>query len=386
MKTPMNMLAQQLLQNFERIEFGCLRITTPEGKEFFFKGAQAGADATLVLHDWKAVNNALARGDIALGEDYIAGLWDTDSVEALLTVFLSNLHSLGDYAHGNFFQRLGFNLLNRVLRRNSKAGSRQNIQSHYDVGNAFYRLWLDDTMTYSSAIFPDRKTSLEDAQRAKYARILSRIGGDNVLEIGCGWGGFAEAAANDSRRVTGITISPSQYDFASKRLGGRADIRLQDYRDAGGVFDSIVSIEMFEAVGEEYWPVYFRRLSNSLKKGGTAVVQTIVMRDDLFDVYRSSSDFIRHYVFPGGMLPSQKIFAEQARGAGLDVADSYQFGQDYARTLREWAVRFEARLSDIRAMGYSETFVRNWRFYLGACAAAFAVGRTNVVQVELKHA
>jgi cyclopropane-fatty-acyl-phospholipid synthase len=339
-----------------------------------------------VLHDWKAVNNALARGDIALGEDYIAGLWDTDSIEALFTVFLSNLHSLGVYAHGNFFQRLGFNVLNRILRRNSKSGSKQNIQSHYDVGNAFYKLWLDDTMTYSSAIFSEHKKSLEDAQHAKYARILSRITGDRVLEIGCGWGGFAEAAANDSRRVTGITISPSQHAFATERLGRRADIRLQDYRDTGGVFDSIVSIEMFEAVGEKYWPVYFRRLSNSLKKGGSAVIQTIVMRDDLFDVYRTSSDFIRHYVFPGGMLPSEKRFAEEARAAGLDLTDSYQFGQDYARTLREWGVRFETRLADIYNMGYSEAFVRNWRFYLGTCAAAFAVGRTNVLQLELKHA
>jgi cyclopropane-fatty-acyl-phospholipid synthase len=386
MKTPFNALARQLLQNFERIEFGSLRITTPEGKELIFKGSKPGADATFVLHDWKAVNNALARGDIALGEDYIAGLWDTNSIEALFTVFLSNLHSLGDYAHGNFFQRLGFNVLNRILRRNSKAGSKQNIQAHYDVGNAFYRLWLDDTMTYSSAIFPGRETSLEDAQNAKYARILSRIKGDSVLEIGCGWGGFAEAAANDSRRVTGITISPSQHAFAQQRLGPRADIRLQDYRDTGGVFDSIVSIEMFEAVGEKYWPVYFRRLSNSLKKGGNAVVQTIVMRDDLFDMYRTSSDFIRHYVFPGGMLPSEKRFSDEARAAGLELTDSYRFGHDYARTLREWAARFETRLSDIRGMGYSEAFVRNWRFYLGTCAAAFAVGRTNVLQLELKHA
>lgn len=386
MKTPFTMLAQQLLQNFEHIEFGSLKITTPEGKVMFFRGPKEGAHATFVLHDWKAVNNALARGDIALGEDYIAGLWDTDSIEALFTVFLSNLHSLGVYAHGNFFQRLGFNVLNRILRRNSKSGSKQNIQSHYDVGNAFYKLWLDDTMTYSSAIFNEPKKTLEDAQHAKYSRILSRVSGDRVLEIGCGWGGFAEAAANDSRRVTGITISPSQHAFATERLGSRADIRLQDYRDAGGVYDSIVSIEMFEAVGEKYWPVYFRRLSNSLKNGGNAVIQTIVMRDDLFDVYRTSSDFIRHYVFPGGMLPSEKRFAEEARAAGLELTDSYQFGQDYARTLREWGVRFETRLADIYNMGYSEAFVRNWRFYLGTCAAAFAVGRTNVLQLELKHA
>ncbi len=386
MKTPFTMLAQQLLQNFEHIEYGSLKITTPEGKVLSFKGTKPGADAAFVLHDWKAVNNALARGDIALGEDYIAGLWDTENIEDLFTVFLSNLHSLGVYAHGGMFQRLGFNVLNKVLRRNSKSGSKQNIQSHYDVGNDFYRLWLDRSMTYSSAIFGDGTDSLEEAQRAKYCRILSRTTGDSVLEIGCGWGGFAEAAANDSRRVTGLTISPAQHSFATQRLGGRADIRLQDYRDTGGVFDSIVSIEMFEAVGEKYWPVYFRRIANSMKKGGSAMVQTIVMRDDLFDVYRSSSDFIRHYVFPGGMLPSEKRFAEEARAVGLECVDTYRFGQDYVRTLREWSVRFEGRLGEIRDMGYSEAFVRNWRFYLGTCAAAFATGRANVVQVEMKHA
>ena len=386
MKTPANALSERLLQALSRIQYGSIAITTPDGKKLFFRGKEEGAHATLTIHDWKAVRNVAMRGDIALGEDYIAGLWDTDSVEALLTLFLSNIDALEDFRDGDWLRRIGFNIYNRILRRNSRAGSRNNIRAHYDVGNDFYKLWLDDTMTYSSALYKKPADTLEVAQKQKYGRILDRIDGDNVLEIGCGWGGFAEQASNSNRKVTGLTISPAQHAFAQRRLKGRADIRLEDYRDTGGTFDSIVSIEMFEAVGERYWPLYFQRVSERLKRGGSAVVQTITMRNDLFARYRANSDFIRHYVFPGGMLPSQEKFAESAAAAGLKCVDTFAFGQDYARTLREWLVRFEEKKSEIYALGYSESFVRNWRFYLGTCAAAFAVGRTDVMQVEMKHA
>jgi cyclopropane-fatty-acyl-phospholipid synthase len=278
-------------------------------------------------------------------------------------------------------------MYNRIICRNNIRGSRNNIKAHYDVGNDFYRLWLDETMTYSSALFSQGAKDLAEAQRAKYGRILERINGaSSLLEIGCGWGGFAEEASKSDRHVTGLTISPSQHAFATERLAGKADIRLQDYRKTEGLFDAIVSIEMFEAVGERYWPVYFKTIAERLKKGGKAVIQTITIRDEFFEGYRVRSDFIRHYVFPGGMLPSARSFRKEAAKAGLQCLDSFDFGQDYARTLREWAIRFEEKRAEILSMGYSEAFIRNWRFYLGICAAAFAVGRTDVVQVELAHA
>ena len=227
--------------------------------------------------------------------------------------------------------------------------------------------------------------ALEDAQRNKYERILSRFQkrAASVLEIGCGWGGFAERATQESHNVTGLTISPAQHRFALERLKGAADIKLEDYRKSRGLFDMIVSIEMFEAVGERYWPQYFATVAERLKEGGRAVIQTITIRDDLFDAYRTRSDFIRHYVFPGGMLPSLQRFREEAERAGLKVAGVFSFGKDYARTLREWSERMQEKSADIKALGHDERFLRNWEFYLGICAAAFSVERTDVSQVEL---
>lgn len=385
---PMSLIIKRTMQTLEELQYGSLTLTTPDGQVHHFKGVHPGPDATIVLKDWEVARNALVRGDIALGEDYVAGRWETDSVEKLFSVFLLNMEAVErDYAHGDWLSRLGFIIYNRIVCRNSKAGSRQNIEAHYDVGNDFYRLWLDDTMTYSSALYTPGINELQDAQKAKYGRILNRINGaSNLLEIGCGWGGFAEEAAHTSRHVTGLTISPAQHEFATKRLGKKADIRLQDYRDTEGLFDAIVSIEMFEAVGERYWPVYFKTVAERLKRGGKAVIQTITIGDEFFEGYRKRSDFIRHYVFPGGMLPSPRSFCEEAGKAGLKCLDIFSFGQDYARTLREWAERFESKREEILAMGYNEAFIRNWRFYLGICAATFVAERTNVVQVELAHA
>jgi len=385
---PLSFIAKHTLKTLEHIKCGSLQFTTPEGKVYDFKGSEPGPAATIVISDWQVAGNAMLRGDIALGEDYIAGLWDTDSVEALFSLFLLNMETVErDYAHGNWLQRLGFLVYNRIVRGNSKRGSRRNIEAHYDVGNDFYKLWLDESMTYSSALFTKDASDLKEAQNAKYQRILERINdAGSVLEIGCGWGGFAEEAAKFSRRVTGLTISPSQHSFASERLGEKADILLQDYRDTKGLFDAIVSIEMFEAVGERYWPIYFKTIGERLRRGGKAVIQTITIGDEFFEGYRKRSDFIRHYVFPGGMLPSAKRFQEEAAKAGLIASNLFSFGQDYAKTLKEWLKRFEAKRDEILSMGYSEAFIRNWRFYLGVCAATFATGRTNVVQVELAHA
>jgi cyclopropane-fatty-acyl-phospholipid synthase len=385
---PNSLIERRWLEAIGRIDTGQLTFVAPNGEQHVITGSKQGPKAQFRIKSWDVLARAMARGDIGLGEDFIAGAWESDDVEALFSVFLLNIEQLEGFAHGGVLNRLGFMLLNTVARRNSESGSRRNIEAHYDVGNDFYALWLDETMTYSSALYKAPDAALSEAQRAKYARILDKVGDAraNVLEVGCGWGGFAEAAAERAHDVTGITISPSQHAFATARLGPKADIRLEDYRHTKGQFDSIVSIEMFEAVGERYWPRYFQMLSERLKRGGRAVVQTITVRDDLFAGYRTRSDFIRHYVFPGGMLPSLERFREEAQRAGLKVRDVLSFGPDYARTLREWSARQKAAEDKIRALGHGDAFLRNWHFYLGICAAAFAVGRTNVHQVELVHA
>jgi cyclopropane-fatty-acyl-phospholipid synthase len=375
------------LEAIARIDHGSLTFVDPGGEVHRVFGTRPGPDARFEIKEWDVIERLVARGDIGLGEDYIAGAWETDDVEALISLFLLNLDQLDRFAHGTLWNRLGFVLLNTVVRRNSESGSRRNIEAHYDVGNDFYSLWLDETMTYSSALFKEQNVTLGHAQRAKYERILGKVAPRaSVLEVGCGWGGFAEAAAAADHNVTGITISPAQHAFAAKRLNGKADIRLEDYRATKGAFDAIVSIEMFEAVGERYWPRYFHTLAERLKRGGRAVLQTITVRDDIFSNYRRRSDFIRQYVFPGGMLPSLARVRKEAQGAGLKMIDVFDFGQDYARTLRAWAVRQREAESGIRALGHDDRFIRNWQFYLGMCAAAFAVERTSVVQVEFAHA
>lgn len=371
-----------------RIEIGRLTFVDPQGEEHVVSGRLPGPEARFAIKDWAVIDRLVARGDIGLGEDYIAGAWETDDIEALISLFLVNLDRLEGFAHGSVWNRLCFVLLNTVIRRNSESGSQRNIAAHYDVGNDFYSLWLDETMTYSSALYGPRAASLDEAQRSKYRRIIEKIAGRRarVLEVGCGWGGFAETAVDAGHDVTGLTISPAQHAFATERLKGKADIRLEDYRRCKGSFDAIVSIEMLEAVGERYWPLYFQTVAERLKRGGRAVLQTIVIRDDLFPAYRTRSDFIRQYVFPGGMLPSVARIKSEAERAGFRLVDLYSFGQDYARTLREWSARQRAAEPAIRALKHDDSFVRNWQFYLGMCAAAFAVNRTDVVQLELVHA
>ena len=385
---PESILISRWYAALQRVHYGTLHFVAPSGERQSFSGSMPGAEAEFAIADWDVIRRLMARGDIALGEDYIAGNWTTPDVEALFRFFLTNLDALEGFANGNWMQRSFLSLHNRLLRRNSRKGSRRNIRAHYDVGNQFYSLWLDRSMTYSSALETDTAPTLESAQQNKYGRILSRFEQDNasVLEIGCGWGGFVEQAAASNHRVTGLTVSPSQCEYSQKRLGNQAEIRLQDYRDVRGTYDMIVSIEMFEAVGEQYWSSYFSQLRDRLKKGGKAVVQTITIRDELFDAYRTRSDFIRHYVFPGGMLPSTRRFKEEASKAGLSLTDQFFFGQDYAETLRQWNARLTARRGEVLALGYDERFLRNWHYYLGMCAAAFAVGRTDVAQFELAHA
>jgi cyclopropane-fatty-acyl-phospholipid synthase len=371
----------------DALEYGRLEFIAPNGEVTIAQGSQPGPSARFHIHEWDVLRRIMARGDIGLGEEYIAGSWDTDSVENLVGLFLLNLDHFSDFSDGNIFNRVGFVIHNALVRRNSISGSARNIQDHYDVGNDFYSLWLDKSMTYSSALF-DGAADLFRAQQNKYERILSKLdkAGASVLEIGCGWGGFAERASADGHAVTGLTISPSQHKFATERLKGKADIRLEDYRCSKGQFDNIVSIEMFEAVGEHYWPAYFSCLAERLKRGGRAIIQTITIKDECFAGYRTRSDFVRHYVFPGGMLPSLARFREEAEKAGLKFAGAFGFGKDYARTLREWLVRMQAAEPAIKALGHDQQFLRNWEFYLGICAATFEVARTDVVQVELVNA
>jgi cyclopropane-fatty-acyl-phospholipid synthase len=371
-----------------RLDTGSLEFVAPNGEVTLAQGSRPGPKARFQIGEWDVLRRIMARGDIGLGEEYIAGSWSTDNVENLVSLFLLNLDHFEDFSDGNLVNRIGFVLHNALVRRNSVAGSARNIKAHYDVGNDFYSLWLDKSMTYSSALFHGTD-ELYRAQQNKYERILSKFSEKraDVLEIGCGWGGFAERAGADGHKLTGLTISPAQHAFATERLKGTdAEIRLEDYRKAGGRFDNVVSIEMFEAVGEHYWPAYFATVAQRLKRGGRAVIQTITIRDDLFPGYRTRSDFIRHYVFPGGMLPSLGRFREEAERAGLKFAGAFGFGKDYARTLRTWLASMQKAECAIKALGHDERFLRNWEFYLGICASAFEVSRTDVVQVELVNA
>jgi cyclopropane-fatty-acyl-phospholipid synthase len=382
----------RLLKGLDGIRYGSLTLTTPDGRERGFAGPQPGPHADLTITDWRAVPAVAARGDIGLTEAYRDGWCDSSDLTALLLFGLRNEEPLEHFLYGHPLQSLLVRAL-YIFNRNTKAGSRRNIEAHYDLGNAFYRLWLDETMTYSSALFAPEDAGAADplaaAQRRKYDRILDGLGAQSgrLLEIGCGWGGFAERALERGDFAhKGLTLSHEQAAFARARLGQGAEIALQDYRDERGRFDHVVSIEMFEAVGESYWPVYFDKLRSVLSDKGRAMIQTITVGDRYFDRYRKGGDMIRSFVFPGGMLPSPSRFDHEARRAGLRVEDAHGFGLDYARTLRDWLIRFEDRLGEVRALGFDEAFIRVWRFYLAACVAAFETGRTDVYQYRLAHA
>lgn len=367
----------------DRAEVGSLRVVAPNGERFRF-GA-GGAEAEITIRDWRMLPALLAHGDIGFGEAYIDGWWDSRDIEALVAFGLNNQRTFNSVLNGSAWSRRGFAFLDTILRDNSRRGSRRNIHAHYDLGNDFYSLWLDESMTYSAALYADGDASLDAAQHRKYRRLLQAAPGSKTLEIGCGWGGFAEMAADDGRDVTAITISPAQRDYSARRLGARADIRLQDYRDIAGSFDAIVSIEMIEAVGERRWPLYFRTIERSLAPGGRAAIQAIVVNDAAFPAYRRRSDFIRRHVFPGGMLLSLARIKEEAARAGLVAENAFHFGRHYARTLREWLRRFESAEPQIRALGWQDRLLRSWRFYLASCAALFETGETDVIQFELQR-
>ena len=381
------LIINRFLETLNHIEYGSLTVTTPDGKTMSYQGPQTGADAHFVVQDWRAITALASSGDIGLAEGYRDGWWSSDDLVELFYFGLQNESALNKYIYGGVFARVAAKLA-YLFTQNTLKGSRKNIHAHYDLGNDFYKLWLDQTMTYSSAIFQDQNDDLEKAQHSKYDRIINRLGASGrVLEIGCGWGGFAERALQTrDYAIKGLTISNEQHAFATERLGQKAEIALEDYRLQTGRYDNIVSIEMFEAVGENYWPLYFNKLKSLLAGNGKALVQTITIGEDYFDRYRQGGDAIRTFIFPGGMLPSPKRFEEESVKAGFKLTDAFAFGQDYARTLELWLERFEERLGEVRALGFDEKFIRMWRFYLTSCIASFKIGRTNVMQMELQHA
>jgi cyclopropane-fatty-acyl-phospholipid synthase len=378
-----------------RLRCGRLHLTFPDGREIATAGERDGPQARLTIRNARFARKLLFGGALGFAEAYLDGDCETDDLVAVFELAAANEHAaLGSTLRGGGATKLAARLLHR-LRANSRRGAKRNIAAHYDLGNAFYALWLDASMTYSSAVFEHPAQDLESAQTAKYRRMaeLAEIGPDHhVLEIGCGWGGFAAYAAGEiGCRVTAITISQAQHDFAAERiraagLQDRVAIRLIDYRDVEGTFDRIVSIEMIEAVGERWWPTYFARLRELLTAGGRAALQAITIEEASWDTYRRSVDYIQRYIFPGGMLPAPSVLHDRVREAGLAAVAERSHALDYAETLRRWRAAFEEAWPRIAAEGFDDRFRRMWRYYLAYCEAGFRAGRIDLRQVALTKA
>lgn len=380
-----------LLRLCRHISRGRLTVVFPNGSQHTHESGKEGPEAVLHIHRDRAITRLALGGDIGLAESFMDGDWDSPNLVQLLKFGAANLDTLDDTLAASAIRDV-WNRIQHALRANTRKGSQRNISFHYDLGNQFYAQWLDESMSYSSALFEAADQSFEDAQAAKYRRLAEAVDlsdGDNVLEIGCGWGGFAETAVRDyGSNLVGVTLSAEQQKFARKRLAAsglesQTDIRLQDYRDVTGTFDAIVSIEMFEAVGEENWRTYFEQVRSLLRPGGKAGIQVITIDHARFDTYRKRPDFIQKYIFPGGMLPSPERFEEEASAAGLQVDDRLFFGNSYADTLRRWDERFKARWSEIEPLGFDERFRRLWTYYLGYCEAGFRTSAIDVVQYTL---
>ncbi|MGH8493617.1 MAG: class I SAM-dependent methyltransferase [Moraxellaceae bacterium] len=385
-------LARAFLGLMEKIQTGSVELITPEGESLNFLGEAHGPHAVLKIKDWSACAAIVRSGDIGVAESYRDEKIETPDLLAVLLLALANLEVMEKTLHGSFLGTVLYRL-RHLLNRNSRRGSKKNIHAHYDIGNDFYRLWLDSSMTYSAALFADNEESLEDAQWRKYDRLLDLLdvkAGDHILEIGCGWGAFAVRAAERGCYVTGISLSQEQLAHARARVvgtpaEGRTHFSFLDYRDLHGQFDAIVSIEMLEAVGQSYWPDYFAKIRSCLKPGGKAALQSITIADERFDDYRNGTDFIQQYIFPGGMLPSPAVLEEAINESGLSMDVPFFFGMDYASTLRRWRHNFENNLDAIRAQGFDEAFIRLWRFYLCYCEAGFLTRRTDVCQFMLHN-
>jgi cyclopropane-fatty-acyl-phospholipid synthase len=383
-----------LTRLLERLRYGSVSVTLPSGQRIVRVGAEPGPEASVVLHRWRAVRRLLIGGDIGFAQAWIDGDCSSLDLTALIRLAARNLHALGGAAKGSSFLQLAFRF-RHLSNGNTKRGSARNIIAHYDLGNDFFRVWLDEAMLYSSALWDASASTLESAQSRKVERIRKLLeiqGGERILEIGCGWGALAvrlvEAGA---AHVTGLTLSPAQLEFArdlavARGSASRVDIRLQDYRDIDGRYDRIVSIEMAEAVGEAWWPTYFGKIARCLKPGGRAVLQVITVAEEHFDDYRRTVDFIQRYIFPGGCLPTKAILHQQFERAGLRLVGHEAFGPSYARTLAEWRRRFHAGWPEIAALRFDDRFRRLWDYYLSYCGAGFLEGVTDVGLYCVEHA
>ena len=391
--------ARRVLSLLQRLQHGTLHVQWPDGRVEQFGSAPASGkalNATLHLHSYAPLTQALKSGDIGFAESYIAGEWTTNNLSELLQLLVANRRDMDELIFGSWLGRLYYRV-RHLLHRNTRSNSKKNIHAHYDLGNAFYELWLDPTMNYSSAWFDnDRSKPMAEAQTAKVRRALRMVdakAGDRILEIGCGWGALAELGGHEfGAHMSGVTLSHEQLAFANQRmqklgLESTSSLRLEDYRDIDdGPYDAICSIEMLEAVGQEYWPTYFESVARLLKSGGKACVQTIVIDDALFERYVKSTDFIQQYIFPGGCLPCPREFRAHAERAGLKVVDELAFGLDYAETLRRWRHQFMADKAQVLQLGFDERFIRIWEFYLAYCEAAFEQHNTDVMQFTLVKA
>lgn len=382
--------ARMLLGLLGKLQVGTVVLTGPEGDVHRFAHTPEPY-VEFAVHNWDACRQILKSGDIGFAEAYRDGTVSCNCIVSVLLLALANQEIMERTIHGTFWGTWLYRI-KHLLNSNSRAGSKKNIHQHYDIGNDFYRLWLDPSMSYSAALFREGCASHEQAQYAKYDRLLDLVEagpGTRMLEIGCGWGALAEyAATTRGCYVTGVSLSREQLAYANERVKGtpaedRTYFKYQDYRDIKGHYDVVVSIEMFEAVGEAYWPTYFRKLKALTRPGGKIGLQTITVANERFEDYRSKTDFIQQYIFPGGMLPSPSRFSAEIQRAGLTLNDYFDFGQDYAETLRHWRHAFEGQLDAVRALGLDEAFIKIWRFYLCYCEAGFVAGRTSVCQALL---
>ncbi|WFU74963.1 cyclopropane-fatty-acyl-phospholipid synthase family protein [Bradyrhizobium sp. CB2312] len=382
-------LARLTLRLASRLRFGSVHVRLPDHRTTVLRGVESGPSATIQINDYAFARSLILGGDIGMAEAYVRGDWTTPDLTQLLYVFCLNDDLIDSVFTGNMLVRLCRRMLHR-LRHNTREGSRQNIRAHYDLGNEFFAAWLDRSMTYSSALFSCGTADLAAAQRNKYEQLAKDIdlqAGQTVLEIGCGWGGFAEFAAKTCGvSILALTISKEQHEFARRRiheagLAEKVEVRLQDYRDQTGQFDRIASIEMFEAVGEQFWPAYFDQLHQRLKPGGLAGIQTITVQDELFDSYRRRVDFIQRYIFPGGMLPSAAILRSLGERFEIPMRHERVFGQDYAKTIAIWRANFGLAWADLTSLGFDEQFRRLWEYYLSYCEAGFRAGKIDVRQL-----
>ena len=383
----------QVFQIIQKMKRGRLDFILPDGRMFRWDGAEAGFVATLYIHHSDVFARLIREGDLGFCEAYMDEWWDTPDLMSFLDLMHDEANDVFDRFPGQTLVRT-YERLRFWLHSNTKKQAKKNISYHYDLGNDFYELWLDDTMTYSSAKFETGQEDLEKAQTQKYASMVDQMGaqaGEHVLEIGCGWGGFAEYAAKErGLKVTCLTISEEQYKYAVQRiekagLSDRVTFKLQDYRDEQGQYDGIASIEMFEAVGERYWPTYFETIKRCLRPGKNATLQIITVQDKRWDIYRKGVDFIQKYIFPGGMLPGVTILREQVEQSGLKIARSIEFGESYNQTLRRWHSTFNDRWEHISSLGFDQRFRRMWNFYLASCAATFHSGNCDVTQITVSR-